>query len=186
MLEFRRGSKVRCKWKPPKEDDNRNSMGNSYADSRLLLRIYHMPSAVLRVSYPWPEHTMGWLSSWAQTFKMTRPKLWTSPSTPRALFGPIMQVSVWQTSRRVRAWNLYLNHTWVRPLQVLAYTVRGIRVLGCWTSKGQHKECTGLWAKMRSLETVGQLLPWARLGAPMGPLHIPRPPCFSPEGCPMS
>ena len=182
MLEFRRGSKVRCKWKPPKEDDNRNSMGNSYADSCPFLRIYHMPSAVLRVSYPWPEHTMGWLSSWAQTFKMTRP----SPSTPRALFVPIMQGLVWQTSRRVRAWNLYLNHTWVRPLQVLAYTVRGIRVLGYWTSEGQHKECTGLWAKMRSLETVGQLLPWARLGAPVGPLHIPTPPCFSPEGCPMS
>ena len=52
MLEFRRGSKVRCKWKPPKEDDNRNSMGNSYADSCPLLRIYHTPSAVLRVSYP--------------------------------------------------------------------------------------------------------------------------------------
>lgn len=158
----------------------------SYTDSRPSLRIHHTPSAVLRLSYTWAEHTMAWLSFWAHTFKMTRPKLWTSPSTPRAVFVPIMQVSVWQTSRHVHAWNLYLNHTRVQPLQVLAYTVRGIRVLGYWTSEGQHKECTGLWAKMRSLETAGQLLPWARLGTPVGPLHIPRPPCFSLEGCPMS
>ena len=120
------------------------------------------------------------------------PSKWPEPGseaallTPRALFVSVMQLSVWQTSMHVRACNLDLNHTWVQPLQVLTCTVRAIRASG-----SQHKECSGLWAKIRSLEGVGQFLPWARPGVPSGPLCMPRPPhspqraawCYSEGHC---